>query len=678
MAVNNTTNNNNIGQLSEKDLIIYQAEYTKRFTKSLTKSLSDALDELVNNDKLKEHFKKNGLSSEQAVADIAKAYRIVGDIEALKKKRSEDLNKEVSFKSLFNPMNYKRSWDEIRSTENRSIVGKLSKKWFGNSDDKFETKKIKPKADQAASLSKKYLDEIDAFKKQQDQQKEQKSNDVNGKGPGSGGGLTTRQAYTLTQETVKIHKALTFQNSQLTKSNKIFDQIVKFLGPVSKNTGYSTREDYVEGKRQNEQIASTITEVRDHVINVNDNIEKLVNQGKKGGLLDFPDDLDGKKDSIDVGDLMRGISDLTGNRSGKRRGIPRKKKTTKLGINIPTLVQPQVRPNKKLPDTANNNTILKPKKVQVNIPIKQPQVVDTKLSTKSANVENANILPSKSANVEKDFKLSTTSANQNVKGNLPTVSSNVPKLEQPKPVENKQLTTENKLANTSVNQSKFEGPKVAAPNKGLSLVKNVAKKAGILGGLAVSAYDMYNIGATINQTNKEIDAQVQAGELTQEQADIKKSNVKAQTISTNVGSSAGALIGGVLGSIAGPIGSIAGAAAGQWLGEKGGELIGNWLSKDEKTSNIAPEDKNEIPPKLNPPRVSNIPNNSGHVADQAEYIEKLKSQLDLQRNKNSGNNTLNVLNQNNNSNLNMNSSNWNPTPGNYDSYHQYNQDNRKV
>lgn len=678
MAVNNTTNNN-VGQLSEKDLIIYQAEYTKRFTKSLTKSLSDALDELVNNDKLKDHFKKNGLSSEQAVADLAKADRIVGDIEALKKKRSEDLNKEVSFKSLFNPMNYKRSWDEIRSTENRSIVGKLSKKWFGNSDDKFETKKIKPKADQAASLSKKYLDEIDAFKKQQDQQKEQKQNGRNGKGPSFGGGLTTRQAYTLTQETTKIHKAVTFQNNQLRKANKTFDQIVKFLGPVSKNTGYSTREDYVEGKRQSEQMSDTITEVRDHVINVNDNIEKLVNRGKKGGLLDFPDEHDfGNKDSIDVGDLMRGISDLTGNRYGKRRGIPRKNKSAKLSSNTPTLVQPQVRPNKKLPDTASNNTILKPKKVQVTNPIQQPQVIDNKLSTKSANVEKANNLPNKSANVEKDFKLSTTSTNQNIKGDLPTVSSNAPKLEQPKPIETKQLTTENKLANTSANQSKFDSPKVTTPNKGLSLVKNVAKKAGILGGLAVSAYDMYNMGATINQTNKEIDAQVQAGELTQEQADIKKSNVKTQTISTNVGSSAGALIGGVLGSIAGPIGSIAGAAAGQWLGEKGGELIGNWLSKDEKTSNITPEDKTENPPKLNPPRVTNIPNNSGHVADQAEYIEKLKSQLDLQRNKNSGNNTLNVLNQNNNSNLNMNSSNWNSTPGNYDSYHQYNQDNRKV
>ena len=641
--------------LSEQDLKRLQNECTKQLTKSMTKTMSDALDKLLSNQDIKKKLKGRRTETSTSDSSSSEINDIYSEIDELKQKRQNDFDKSLSFKSLFNPKNYKLAWDELRSTDNRSSLGKLAKARFGNSDDEFYEKKIKPKYDQIASLSKESADATS--------QSDNKP-DVAPKPLDSNVGLNVDNTDALTKNPDQLAKSLDALHAQHSENQKIFNQIVEFLNPSNNKDKYSLSEDFIESRATNEQSLKTLKDIRDHIITLDDNVAKLIK--KDSGLGDIIDMVTGRsstnEESFDSRDFAS-IVDILGNVTR----IPRRgRKVSKKNPAIP--VKTPVKAAKKLPTETNNNK-LKTTPNKTSESIKPREEVNKKLTTKPANevkLEQPKTLPKESANVESQLKTSNKTSPKAV---------NEVRLEQPKPVEPKALSTENKIVEPKPATGKFA---TKTTSKGLSAVKSVARKAGVLSGLAVGAYELYDMNNTLDQYNAEIDAKVKSGELTAEQAEKEKSNVKKQTISTSVGSGAGALIGGTLGMLAGPLGSMAGAAVGQWLGEKGGELIGQWLSDDGKPNDSAPSIEQPPVQQLNQ-RDLQIPNNNDHLKEQADYIDELKSQLEIKKSTNNGSGgTVNVMNQNNNTNNRFDSSSWSPLSANHDSYHYYNQDNRKV
>ena len=103
--------------------------------------------------------------------------------------------------------------------------------------------------------------------------------------------------------------------------------------------------------------------------------------------------------------------------------------------------------------------------------------------------------------------------------------------------------------------------------------KNIVGKLGAVGAVAGGALAI----ADYNAQASEIDKQVEAGQLTQAEADAMKGNLIKKGAGSTVGAGVGTAIGSAIGSIIPGAGTLVGGMVGGWLGEKVGSWIGDAL-----------------------------------------------------------------------------------------------------
>lgn len=112
--------------------------------------------------------------------------------------------------------------------------------------------------------------------------------------------------------------------------------------------------------------------------------------------------------------------------------------------------------------------------------------------------------------------------------------------------------------------------------------KNIVGKLGAVGAVAGGALAI----ADYNAQASEIDKQVDAGQLTQAEADAMKGNLIKKGAGSTVGAGVGTAIGSAIGSIIPGAGTIVGGMVGGWLGEKVGSWIGDALSEDPEVAKL--------------------------------------------------------------------------------------------
>lgn len=112
--------------------------------------------------------------------------------------------------------------------------------------------------------------------------------------------------------------------------------------------------------------------------------------------------------------------------------------------------------------------------------------------------------------------------------------------------------------------------------------KNIVGKLGAVGAVAGGALAI----ADYNAQASEIDKQVEAGQLTQAEADAMKGNLIKKGAGSTVGAGVGTAIGSAIGSIIPGAGTIVGGMVGGWLGEKVGSWIGDALSEDPEVAKL--------------------------------------------------------------------------------------------
>lgn len=103
--------------------------------------------------------------------------------------------------------------------------------------------------------------------------------------------------------------------------------------------------------------------------------------------------------------------------------------------------------------------------------------------------------------------------------------------------------------------------------------------AAVTAGMGVMEY---------NDVNK----QLEAGEITQKEATVKKSETVGSTGGVMAGMAAGAAIGSVVPVVGTIIGGALGAALGGWLGSKGGKAVGEAMAKETKGEKVNATIKN--------------------------------------------------------------------------------------
>lgn len=106
--------------------------------------------------------------------------------------------------------------------------------------------------------------------------------------------------------------------------------------------------------------------------------------------------------------------------------------------------------------------------------------------------------------------------------------------------------------------------------------KNIVGKLGAVGAVAGGALAI----ADYNTQASEIDKQVEAGQLTQAEAEAMKGNLIKKGAGSTVGAGVGTAIGSAIGSIIPGAGTIVGGMVGGWLGEKVGSWIGDALAEN--------------------------------------------------------------------------------------------------
>lgn len=106
--------------------------------------------------------------------------------------------------------------------------------------------------------------------------------------------------------------------------------------------------------------------------------------------------------------------------------------------------------------------------------------------------------------------------------------------------------------------------------------KNIVGKLGAVGAVAGGALAI----ADYNAQASEIDKQVEAGQLTQAEAEAMKGNLIKKGASSTVGAGVGTAIGSAIGSIIPGAGTLVGGLVGGWLGEKVGSWIGDALAEN--------------------------------------------------------------------------------------------------
>ena len=106
--------------------------------------------------------------------------------------------------------------------------------------------------------------------------------------------------------------------------------------------------------------------------------------------------------------------------------------------------------------------------------------------------------------------------------------------------------------------------------------KNIVGKLGAVGAVAGGALAI----ADYNAQASEIDKQVEAGQLTQAEADAMKGNLIKKGAGSTVGAGVGTAIGSAIGSIIPGAGTLVGGMVGGWLGEKVGSWIGDALAEN--------------------------------------------------------------------------------------------------
>ena len=106
--------------------------------------------------------------------------------------------------------------------------------------------------------------------------------------------------------------------------------------------------------------------------------------------------------------------------------------------------------------------------------------------------------------------------------------------------------------------------------------KNIVGKLGAVGAVAGGALAI----ADYNAQASEIDKQVEAGQLTQAEAEAMKGNLIKKGAGSTVGAGVGTAIGSAIGSIIPGAGTIVGGLVGGWLGEKVGSWIGDALAEN--------------------------------------------------------------------------------------------------
>lgn len=129
------------------------------------------------------------------------------------------------------------------------------------------------------------------------------------------------------------------------------------------------------------------------------------------------------------------------------------------------------------------------------------------------------------------------------------------------------------------------GTGAAAAGTGAATTGFLAANAGTiatLGGVGVAGYTGYKA----YQSYKEADEQLEKGEITEDEADVKKTGAVGQGVTGVGGALVGAKAGAALGSLLGPVGTIAGgllgAGIGAFAGSKLGKGIGEWGAKTWK------------------------------------------------------------------------------------------------
>ena len=106
--------------------------------------------------------------------------------------------------------------------------------------------------------------------------------------------------------------------------------------------------------------------------------------------------------------------------------------------------------------------------------------------------------------------------------------------------------------------------------------KNIVGKLGAVGAVAGGALAI----ADYNAQASEIDTQVEAGQLTQAEAEAMKGNLIKKGAGSTVGAGVGTAIGSAIGSIIPGAGTLVGGMVGGWLGEKVGSWIGDALAEN--------------------------------------------------------------------------------------------------
>lgn len=112
--------------------------------------------------------------------------------------------------------------------------------------------------------------------------------------------------------------------------------------------------------------------------------------------------------------------------------------------------------------------------------------------------------------------------------------------------------------------------------------KNIVGKLGAVGAVAGGALAI----ADYNTQASEIDKQVEAGQLTQAEAEAMKGNLIKKGAGSTVGAGVGTAIGSAIGSIIPGAGTLVGGMVGGWLGEKVGSWIGDALSEDPEVAKL--------------------------------------------------------------------------------------------
>lgn len=165
-----------------------------------------------------------------------------------------------------------------------------------------------------------------------------------------------------------------------------------------------------------------------------------------------------------------------------------------------------------------------------------------------------------------------------------------------------------------------------APKGKLGAVKGLMKSAGTLAKRIPVAGALLSLGMGASEYS-DVNKQVEAGELTKEEAKKEKTKVVAGTAGEAGGALAGAAAGAAIGSVVPllgtAIGGLIGAGVGAWLGRKGGNKVAEMVSAD-------PDVKKASVPGSPDVKKASVPSSpdvkKASVSDSKKTLEKTKQE----------------------------------------------------